>query len=124
MQTAGAMKIGVLGLVLLSAGCGGVYQFENEKAQTQGARKVQPVAYGPISDACIASGREKRSRQLCGCIQAVANRTLTRAQQNRAVLFYSDPDMAESTRMSDAPDDKRFWDAYKGYAEKAQDQCT
>ena len=82
-----------------------------------------PSATGPLASACLASDRSARSRSLCGCIQAVANGTLTLGEQRRAVGFYADPHLAQTIRQSDAPSDERFWQAYNGYAERAEQIC-
>jgi hypothetical protein len=104
----------LLGLVLGLAACGGPGRFDG------GGR---PVASGPISDACLASDRKARSPVLCGCIQAVANDTLSGGDQRRAVRFYRDLQSAQDTRQSDRPGDQRFWQAYTAYAERAERVC-
>jgi len=106
-----------LGLVLGLAACGGPGRFSG------GAGGGIPVASGPISDACLSSGRDARSVALCGCIQAVANDTLSGSEQRRAVSFYSDLQSAQDTRQSDRSRDERFWDAYTAYAERAERIC-
>lgn len=82
------------------------------------------MASGPISDACLASGRKERSVALCGCIQAVANDTLGGFEQRRAVAFYRDLQSSQDTRQSQRADDQRFWSAYTAYAERAERVCT
>jgi hypothetical protein len=110
-------RIVLLGLVLGLAACGGPDRFAG------GAGGGRPVASGPISDACLSSGREERSPALCGCIQAVANDTLSRADQRRAVGFYSDLHSAQETRQSQRGSDQRFWEAYTAYAGRAERVC-
>ena len=82
-----------------------------------------PTAAGPLANACLASDRSARSRALCGCIQAVANRTLTASEQRRAVGFYTNPQQAQTIRQSDRAADEHFWDAYSAYAEQAEQIC-
>ncbi|MBC7131697.1 MAG: hypothetical protein H5U16_01145 [Roseovarius sp.] len=82
-----------------------------------------PRASGPISDACLASDRKARSPALCGCIQAVANQTLSASEQRRAVRFYRDPHEAQEVRTSQRPADQRFWTAYRAYADRAEAVC-
>lgn len=106
-----------LGLVLVLAGCGGANRFDGDP------RAGRPVATGPISDACLRSDRRARSPALCGCIQAVANQTLTGAEQRRAVGFYRDPHSAQEIRSSTRPADQRFWEAYSAYANRAERVC-
>ncbi|MDZ7711097.1 MAG: hypothetical protein U5K36_14400 [Roseovarius sp.] len=111
-------RIVLLGLVLGLAACGGPGRFAG------GPGGVRPVASGPISDACLSSGRKARSPALCGCIQAVANDSLSRADQRRAVGFYRDLHEAQEVRTSQRPADQRFWKVYKAYADRAERICT
>ena len=112
----------ILGLVAaMLAGCGG------GNVKSKPGRSIShgpmPTATGPISSACLTSGRSARSRQLCGCIQAVANRTLTGSEQRRAAEFYSNPQRVQDTRQSDRAGDEQFWKAYKTYGERAEQIC-
>ena len=115
----------VIGVLLLTAGCGGSNRFEAEardNGRSSGSRP-QASAHGPIREACLASDRKARSTRLCGCIQGVANNALSGSQQRRAVKFYSDPHLAQQTRQSDRSSDERFWLAYKAYGEEAKRHC-
>lgn len=107
----------LLGLVLGLAACGGPGRFGG------GGGGGRPVASGPISDACLASDRKARSPALCGCIQAVANDTLSGGDQRRAVRFYRDLQSAQDTRQSQRAGDRQFWQAYTAYAERAERVC-
>ena len=82
------------------------------------------TASGPISRACMASDRKARSATRCGCIQAVANDTLSSSDQRLAVSFYDDPHKAQVIRQSDNPRHETFWKAYKAYAEAAATACS
>src|SRR6056297_3314240 len=95
----------LLGLVLGLAACGGPGRFGG------GPGGGMPVASGPVSDACLASGRKARSPALSG------------GDQRRAVGFYRDLQSAQDTRQSDRPRDERFWEAYTAYAERAERVC-
>lgn len=120
-------QILILGMVLLLASCGRADRFKSPRSGGSGASPVSrsaPVASGPISTACLASDRKARSRQLCGCIQAAANQTLSNTQQRRAVQFYSNPHMAQEVRQSDRSADERFWQAYTNYGEHAKALCS
>src|SRR5690606_40941627 len=59
-----------------------------------------------------------RSSTMCGCIQAVANDTLSSSDQRRAVRFYSDPHLAQDVRQSSRDADKRFWKSYSDYGDR------
>lgn len=83
----------------------------------------KPFARGPISKACMASDRKARSRELCGCIQAVADQRLSNSQQKTAVGFYSNPHRAQEIRQSDKASHEAFWKDYKAYGEAAKRTC-
>ena len=84
---------------------------------------VRRFASGPISKACMASDRKARSRERCGCIQAVANDTLSASDQRLAVTFYNDPHRAQEVRQSDNAGHERFWQTYKAYSKSAAAVC-
>ena len=79
---------------------------------------------GPVDSACMRSDRSASSRQLCGCIQQVADMTLGTADQRRAAAFFKDPDKAQEVRMSPSQADNDFWARYKAFAETAEAYCT
>lgn len=79
---------------------------------------------GPIDSACARSDRGARNVQLCGCIQQVADRTLSRADQRRAANFFKDPHQAQEVRMSKRDADNAFWGRYKNFAATAEAYCT
>ena len=80
-------------------------------------------AMGPIEKACLKAGRAGTSRELCGCIQDVANATLTRTEVRRAAKFFNDPHMAQELRQSDRRSDEAFWERYKLFGETAETYC-
>jgi len=82
------------------------------------------TAEGPINAACLSSDRKARSRELCGCIQFVANLNLSGRDQALAASFYRDPQSAQDTRQSDRASDEAFWQRYKNYSATAQQICT
>lgn len=112
-----------LGMILVLAGCGGVNRFEGRTSRGP-APLYAPTANGPIKSACLASDRKARSGRLCGCIQAVADQTLSRGDQRRAVGFYDDPHSAQEIRQSDRARDETFWKAYSNYGSEAARVCT
>ena len=109
-------------LVLTVAACGRHDRFSGA-THTPTVARGAPMASGPLSQACMASDRKARSRALCGCIQYVANQTLSGSQQRRAVVFYSNPHRAQEIRQSDRAGDEAFWKAYKDYGERARALC-
>jgi hypothetical protein len=121
MNEAKTMKqVIAFSMILLLTGCGGG---NTSRAGRPAPLRSAPVAFGPISQACIASERKARSRALCGCIQAVADQTLSGSEQRRAARFYSDPQQAQEVRQSDRSSDVRFWEAYAEYGERAKNTC-
>lgn len=78
---------------------------------------------GPLETACNRSERPGANRQLCRCIDAVADRTLTRSEQRRAARFFSDPDEAQEVRMSPTRGDNEFWARYRAFGTQAEQSC-
>jgi hypothetical protein len=115
----------ILGLILTLAGCGGGKRYKNTGRSAPSSTVIAPTPYatGVISSACMASDRKARSRQLCGCVQAVADQHMSNSDQARAVKFYKDPQMAQDIRQSDRASDERFWEAYSNYAKQADATC-
>lgn len=109
----------LIGLVLVLAGCGGA---KRDRGDVRVSRAT-PIAYGPISKACLQSDRERRSQSLCTCIQAAADQTLSRSDQRRSVAFYEDPHLAQQIRQSDRAKDEEFWNDYTSYGERAEQMC-
>lgn len=72
----------------------------------------------------MQSGRDAANRALCGCIQDVANLTLTGADQKLASTFFKDPDKAQEIRQSNRRSHERFWERYKEFGETAQTFCN
>mgnify|MGYP001793514517 CR=1 FL=1 len=83
-----------------------------------------PFATGPIFSACQSAGRKQASRARCGCVQAVADQSLTSSEQRRGAGFFSDPHQAQVVRQSDNTLDERFWRRWKDYSSSAAQVCT
>ncbi len=78
---------------------------------------------GEIGRACMTSGRDSASAQLCSCIQGVANQSLSGSDQRRAARFFGDPDRAQDVRLSDSAGDDAFWERYRAFATRAEAIC-
>lgn len=78
---------------------------------------------GPIDSACLKGGRSQANRALCGCIQQVADMTLSRSDQRRAAKFFQDPHRAQEVRQSDRASDEAFWLRYKNFGATAEAYC-
>ncbi len=107
----------VLTMAVALAACGGGDRRSNDRAP------VTRLSSGPVSSACLASPRKARSRQLCGCIQTVANRTLTRSDQHLAASFFADPHRAQEIRQSDTLRHELFWEKYTEFSSNAEASC-
>ncbi|MFD1343769.1 hypothetical protein [Litorisediminicola beolgyonensis] len=84
---------------------------------------IQMYATGPINTACMKSDRKARNPRLCGCVQAVANQSLSNSEQRLAVTFFKDPHRAQEIRQSDRPNHERMWRNYKAFAGRAEQLC-
>lgn len=82
------------------------------------------VMAGPIESACLQTGRQAATRQMCRCIDRVAERTLTRSEQRRAARFFRDPDLAQEVRMSRSRADNEFWQRYRAFGDAAERTCA
>ena len=79
------------------------------------------AAFGPDGRIwlCNNGGRDER-----GCIQAVADRMLTRDDQRLAASFFKDPQRAQDVRMSKTDRDNLFWDRYERFGQAAAQNCN
>lgn len=78
---------------------------------------------GAIGNACKNSDRGRGNPALCGCIDQIAQQTLSRSDQRRAAKFFRDADRAQQVRMSKSRTDNAFWDRYKRFTGTAQRYC-
>ena len=79
---------------------------------------------GVITRACMKADRKAASRRLCGCIQAAANKTLSRSDQRLASKFFKDPHKAQEVRQSDRSSHEVFWKKYKHFGKTAEAYCS
>lgn len=115
----------LIGLLSLGA-CGGS-NHSSSNVVTSAATGVNGslmFAQGPISRACMSAGRQKASRTRCGCVQAVANQSLTASDQRRGARFFDDPHQAQETRQSDNPASEAFWLRWKAFGDTAGRICS
>jgi hypothetical protein len=82
-----------------------------------------PATAGAIDKACLKGGRANGNRALCGCIQQVADTTLSRSDQRKAAVFFKDPHKAQDVRQSSRSSDEAFWLRYKNFAVTAEAYC-
>ena len=81
------------------------------------------AAAGTIERACLKSDRKAANRSLCGCIQDVADATLSGSDQRLAAKFFKKPSLAQDIRQSDRRSHEVFWKKYKAFGETAQTYC-
>lgn len=105
-----------LTLILTLAACGSSRQQSTPRSI---APASVPYSAGPIQSACLRADRRNASQRLCGCVQAVANRDLTRREQSRAVSFFDDPQKAQDARGGSA-----FWKKYRAFSNRAAQVCS
>jgi hypothetical protein len=79
---------------------------------------------GVLERACNASPQQSSDRNLCGCIQQVADLTLSGREQKLAAGFFKDPQKAQVMRQSARRRDEKFWGKYKVFGEYAALYCS
>ncbi len=89
------------------------------RAPTAGRR----FARGPIYAACRSAGRKEATSRRCGCVQWVADRGLTNAQQRRGAGYFNNQQGVQDARQSDKSADEAFWTAWKAFGQSAAQQC-
>ncbi|MEM9969251.1 MAG: hypothetical protein AAF755_14325 [Pseudomonadota bacterium] len=82
-----------------------------------------PFARGPIQTACQADGRAAASLVLCGCVQAIADQSLSAADQRRGARYFEDPAALQEVRQSDNRSNEKFWQSWKAFGVKAEETC-
>ena len=92
-------------------------------AATQQAAPVRRYARGDIYDACRDAGRTEATDHRCGCVQWVADQTLTPTQQQRGAGYFVDQQGLQDARQSDGSANERFWTAWKEFGQQAGQQC-
>ena len=123
------IRIGVaLGAILGLAACGGGARYSSSNALQYSdvvyAPSVVAFATGPIERACRASGRTAASQARCGCVQAVADRSLSPGDQRRGAAYFKDPHALQEVRQSDTANHERFWLAWKAFGQTAESICS
>jgi len=85
---------------------------------------VGPANAGNIyHNACVKSGRPAATRDLCACIQRVADRYFKAKEQRLAASFFKDPHKAQEIRQSDRQSHEVFWTRYKAFGAAAEETC-
>ncbi|MEO0380151.1 MAG: hypothetical protein AAF252_07750, partial [Pseudomonadota bacterium] len=83
-------------------------------------------ATGPIQQACQADRRKQSSRARCGCVQAVADQSLSASDQRRGAGYFKNPQALQDVRQNQDSNasNRRFWAAWKAYGQAAAAACS
>lgn len=95
----------------------------NQKRARQQTATGRKFAKGPIYSACRSAGRKEATQSRCGCVQWVADRELTAAQQKRGAGYFNNQHGLQEARQSDNAANERFWKAWKAFGQQASQQC-
>ena len=82
------------------------------------------AAPGVINRACQKADRNAATPRLCGCIQKVANSSLSMGERRKVAKWFKDPAKAEKVRMSARGWDELLWKRYKAFGQRAREQCS
>ncbi|XDA97671.1 lipoprotein [Sulfitobacter sp. LCG007] len=78
---------------------------------------------GPIYSACLKLNKREASRERCGCVQAVADMSLSGGEQRKGAKLFKDPHRAQEVRQSDRSSDERFWLKWRAFGEQSERYC-
>ncbi len=118
------IRIVIASVALVSlAACGGS---RNSGGTYNRGYNPQPILFatGPIQKACLASDRKAATKARCGCVQAVADQSLSSSEQRRGAQIFRDPHQAQEIRQSDNSGNERFWLTWKAFGENAAAACS
>jgi hypothetical protein len=76
-----------------------------------------------IENACLSAGRNAASRELCGCIQQVADAVLSPGEQKRGAKLFADPHLSQELRVSRRDTDMSFWQKWQAFSATAAQYC-
>ena len=83
-----------------------------------------PAGAGVIERECLLAPRAGGDRALCACVQAVADATLSAADQRQVARFLRDPDRAEQARRRDDAAAEAFWARFTAFGDAAERACA
>ncbi len=82
-----------------------------------------PAWAGPVERACLAAPQGV-SPEVCRCIQAAADLSLVRSEQDQVARFFNDPHLSQELRTSRRPRDADLWARYKDFGARAEQLCV
>lgn len=82
------------------------------------------LAGGSVERACLYADRPEATRNLCGCIQDVADAMLTRSERSKVAKFFKEPHKTQETRQSGRRTDEAFWQKYKEFGQTVSTYCS
>jgi hypothetical protein len=71
----------------------------------------------------MQTGRKGATRDRCGCVQAVANKSLSSSDQRLGASFFADPHKAQEIRQSTSNSHSEFWNRWKAFGDEAAKIC-
>lgn len=77
-----------------------------------------------IGKACLQGGRDGASRELCTCLQRVADAVLSLAEQRRGAQLFVDPHKSQELRASTRGSDQAFWNKWERFGATAEANCN
>ena len=118
------MKISTIAISALAALTLAACSSGNRNAVTSAASApLAQFSTGPIFVGCLQADRKRANRSHCGCVQSVANQSLSASEQRRGAKFFKNPHQAQVVRTSDLPSDERFWLRWKAFGDSAARIC-
>jgi hypothetical protein len=78
---------------------------------------------GEVGQACMAAGRSAANPRLCSCIDQVAGRTLSRAEQRETARYVRDPEALHAMKIDDSPRAEAMWARYDNFVKTARTTC-
>ncbi|ROU03525.1 arginine transporter [Histidinibacterium lentulum] len=78
---------------------------------------------GEVGQACMSAGRSAATPRLCSCIDQVAGRTLSRAEQRETARYIRDPEKLQEMKLDDRPRAEEMWRTYDRFVNAARTAC-
>ena len=77
-----------------------------------------------VRKACLFSTSKSANSRMCSCIQAAADATLNRSDQNLAASMIRDPEKSQDVKTSNRRSMEKFWERYENFGKLAEAYCS
>ncbi|MGA1759866.1 MAG: hypothetical protein ACO39Z_03900 [Paracoccaceae bacterium] len=77
-----------------------------------------------VRKACLVSTSKSANSRMCSCIQAAADATLNRSDQNLAASMIRDPEKSQDVKTSNRRSMEKFWERYENFGKLAEAYCS